>query len=119
MRLGIFSENLKFVQSHDSEEEGFTVGINKMSDWTKDEYGKLSGKFNKKNKSKKLKARTPTHFTDSDIPESVDWREEGAVSKVRSQEDCGGCYSFTGVGAIEAYYKIANPSWTVEHLSVQ
>lgn len=54
MRLEIFSENLKFVQSHDSEEEGFTVGINKMSDWTKDEYGKLSGKFNKKNKSKKL-----------------------------------------------------------------
>lgn len=46
MRLEIFTKNAMFVESHDAEGEGFTVAINKFSDWTEEEFGRISGKYN-------------------------------------------------------------------------
>lgn len=40
-------------------------------------------------------------------PESMDWRDQGAVSVVRVQgKACGSCYTFSASGAVEGAYKI-------------
>jgi len=43
MRYEAFKENIKSIEEHDSEGEGFEVGLNEMSDWTQEEYQMISG----------------------------------------------------------------------------
>ena len=40
-----------------------------------------------------------------DVATSVDWRTQaGVASKVKNQGNCGSCWAFSAVGAVEAYY---------------
>ena len=39
-----------------------------------------------------------------DLPESFDWREKGVVTPVKSQGDCGSCWSFATAATMESQY---------------
>lgn len=78
-RYEIFQKSVNFIKNHDVGEHGFTVGINEMSDWTEDEFAKINGKMHKKQRKlivKDGKKKLP----ENDLPESVDWRRDKAVS---------------------------------------
>merc|ERR1712241_1332762 len=54
-----------------------------------------------------------------DLPESVDWRDKGAVSDVKDQGYCGSCWAFATAETIESYLQIASGNSVVEELSTQ
>jgi hypothetical protein len=41
------------------------------------------------------------------FPNSVDWRDSGAVTDIRTQGDCGACWAVTAVETVESAYFIA------------
>jgi len=107
-RFETFKDNVDFINSHNaqSEEHGFTVGINQFADLTRTEFKETMLTYQA---SRKVQSNVVV-LDESATADSVDWVAKGAVTPVKNQGQCGSCWAFSTTGSTEGAYQIATGS---------
>ncbi|KAK3431577.1 zingipain-2 isoform X1 [Eucalyptus grandis] len=107
-RRAIFKKHLQFIEDFNaSGNRTFKLGINQFSDLTDDEFiqshtGYLASKQVKSRRNASLSQQYPS----GDVPESIDWVEKGAANPIKDQGQCGSCWAFSAVAAVEGITQI-------------
>nr|BAB62718.1 plerocercoid growth factor/cysteine protease [Spirometra erinaceieuropaei]BAB62799.1 plerocercoid growth factor-2/cysteine protease [Spirometra erinaceieuropaei] len=109
-RKRAFFNNLDFIIRHNQryyqQLESYAVRLNDFSDLTPGEFAErylcLRGIVLTKLRRKEA-VSVPLK---ENLPDSVNWRERGAVTSVKNQGQCGSCWSFSANGAIEGAIQI-------------
>jgi len=107
LRYSIFLRNVAEVEAHNKAGSTYTKGINEWSDLTQAEWEEmyLGGYKHIAVHSQPIKEST-TKIA-KDLPASIDWREEGVITAVKNQGQCGSCWAFGTTEQIEAYTALA------------
>ncbi|KAL3618398.1 Cysteine protease xcp1 [Castilleja foliolosa] len=106
-RFGIFKDNLKHIDERNKVVSNYWLGLNGFSDLSHDEFKKmyLGLKFDRSIK-RNVSPREFKYMDFVDLPKSVDWRKNGAVTPVKNQGQCGSCWAFSTVAAVEGINQI-------------
>ncbi|CAN1229432.1 Senescence-specific cysteine protease SAG39 [Linum perenne] len=98
-RFRIFKDNVAFIDSFNAAgDKSYKLGVNQFADLTNDEFkssrnGFKDGPFRYENVSA--------------VPTTMDWRKKGAVTPIKDQGQCGSCWAFSAVGAMEGIHQLS------------
>ncbi|PIN25365.1 Cysteine proteinase Cathepsin L [Handroanthus impetiginosus] len=109
-RFEIFKDNLKFIDEHNTENRTYKVGLNQFADLTNKEFKSMYLGTRSDAKRRFVKSKNASQryvfWAGDKLPESVDWRERGAVAPIKNQGTCGSCWDFSTVAAVEGINQI-------------
>ncbi|KAB8117169.1 hypothetical protein EE612_058850 [Oryza sativa] len=110
-RLEVFKANVAFIESFNAGGKNrYWLGVNQFADLTSEEF--KATMTNNKGFSTPNGARVSTGFKYENVsadalPASVDWRTKGAVTPIKDQGQCGCCWAFSAVAAMEGIVKLS------------
>ncbi|MED6139206.1 hypothetical protein PIB30_081709 [Stylosanthes scabra] len=106
-RFRIFEENVNYIEaSNNAGNKPYKLGINQFADLTNEEFKSSRNGFKGHMSSSVERTTTFKYANVTAVPDTVDWRQKGAVTPIKNQEQCGCCWAFSAVAATEGINKL-------------
>lgn len=101
-RFEQFLKKHAHIEEHNAKDSLYTLGHNQFSTWTDEEYKRILG-FRAIEEEKIVGT---VDFPNVEVAASIDWRTKNVVNPVRDQKQCGSCWAFSSVAALETAHAI-------------
>ena len=105
-RQTIWEANKKYVDNHNANADlwGFTLTTNEYADLESSEFTRIyNGLLPTARRSNTTRVHQPSNL---ELPDKVDWRDQGVVTKVKNQGQCGSCWAFSTTGSLEGQHAL-------------
>jgi len=106
-RKAIFMQNVDRILETNRAQDDYWFGVTEFADMTPEEFQTTMLSGLKPSATERVSLGVQQASEDSDIPASIDWTTQGAVSPVKNQGSCGSCWAFSTVGSLEGRAQIA------------